>query len=205
MTSEHRPRVLVLVMAAGFSRRFGITDKRTAILADGRSLLAATLSQLSSPTGASYQLAVVIRPEDDVVALGIPEHLRVLRAPAAADGLGASIADAVRAVADDAAFADVDSLAIMLGDMPAIHADTLTALIDAASRGQIVRPRYRDQPGHPVLFGRDFWGELGGLSGDEGGRTLLKANADCLLYIDLDDGGVVADIDTPEQLAQLSH
>lgn len=188
-------------MAAGFSRRFGTADKRRAIMADGRTLLATTLAQLRSPViTASYQLAVVIRPEDDAAALGIPADLPVLHAPSAAQGLGASIADAVRAVLAVPELSDVDSLAIMLGDMPGIQAETLTNLINAGRRSQIVRPRYQRIPGHPVIFGRDFWPSLIHLNGDEGARSLIRENPDSLLYIDLDDTGVIADIDSPEQL-----
>lgn len=35
-------RVVALVMAAGCSRRFGVADKRLAVLPDGRSLLASS-------------------------------------------------------------------------------------------------------------------------------------------------------------------
>lgn len=190
-------------MAAGFSRRFGTADKRHAIMADGRTLLATTLAQLRSPVStASYQVAVVIRPEDDATVLGIPADLPILHAPSAAQGLGASIADAVRAVLANPELLDVDSLAIMLGDMPGIQTDTFTNLINAGGRSQIVRPRYQGIPGHPVLFGRDFWMSLIHLNGDEGARSVIRENPDSLLYIELDDSGVIADIDTPEQLLQ---
>lgn len=203
MISEQQLKVLVIVMAAGFSRRFGNADKRNAALSDGRTLLATTLSQLQRGTcAANYQLAVVIRPEDDAATLGIPEDLPLLRAPAAERGLGGSISDAVRSVSADPAFAAIDSLAIMLGDMPAIQPETLSMLVAAGRPNSILRPRYQGLPGHPVLFGRDFWPELLSLEGEEGARAVIRANAASLFSIDVGDEGVVVDIDTPEQLAQ---
>ncbi|WP_432696055.1 nucleotidyltransferase family protein [Marinobacterium sp. YM272] len=203
MSSEAQQRVLGLVMAAGFSRRFGSADKRLAKLADGSTLLGATLAQLQaefSAPGSGGRLAVVIRPDDDPACLGISEQLDLLRAPNAGAGLGASIADAARAVSADPVLNGFDSLAIMLGDMPGLKPDTIRALVSASGRDRIVRPRYRQQPGHPVLFGRDFWSGLCNLQGDEGARAVIAANRAALRQLDLDDAGVIADIDTPAQL-----
>jgi molybdenum cofactor cytidylyltransferase len=41
------------------------------------------------------------------------------------------------------------------------------------------------------------------LRGDRGGRTLLEAAGDSVHYIDCDDPGVLADIDTPADLERL--
>lgn len=192
-------------MAAGFSRRFGDADKRRATLSDGCTLLAATLSHLQpffSNPATGCRLAVVIRPEDQPDALAIPEDILVLRAPGAALGLGGSISDAVKTVLESPELSAIDSLAVLLGDMPGIKFEPLSALVDASGRDRIVRPRYQNQPGHPVLFGRDFWPEMLGLQGEEGARAVIKANGASLHHIDVEDSGVIADIDTPEQLVQ---
>lgn len=192
-------------MAAGFSRRFGRADKRTAQLADGDTLLKRTLKQVitafDGPTGET-QLVVVIRPEDRPEALGIPESCTIVRAPNAAQGLGASIADAVGTIQQDPKLNHIVSLALMLGDMPAVRANTLMELLTFGAADAIVRPRYRDKPGHPVLFGRTFWSDLQSIDGPEGARSVISAHKSALRLIDVDDAGVIWDIDTPQQLEQ---
>lgn len=199
LRDERNGRVLGLVMAAGFSRRFGREDKRVQRLANGVSLLGSTLSRVQpafTDTSGKSLLAVALRPEDCPTALGISEACLILRAPNARRGLGASIADAITAVQGLPATDAIDSVAILLGDMPAVQRATLTALISASRPDTIVRPRFRGKCGHPVIFGRKFWPALSGLSGDEGARQVIAAHVSALVVIDVDDPGTLLDIDT---------
>jgi molybdenum cofactor cytidylyltransferase len=59
----------------------------------------------------------------------------------------------------------------------------------------------RGELGHPVLWGRQFFAELGKLTGDKGARALIEANAALLCEIESGDAGPLSDIDTPEALA----
>ena len=95
---------------------------------------------------------------------------------------------------------DATAVAVMLGDMPWIQPATCQALGHAASASRIVRPRHTGQAGHPVLFGRQFWPELAHLRGDRGAREVLKTHADSCDFIDVDDPGIVLDIDVPADL-----
>lgn len=192
-------RTLGLVMAAGFSRRFGADDKRALRLADDVSLLGHTLAQVQpafTGTGGQSLLVVVIRPDDSPSALGIPEECHIVRAPNARGGLGASIADAMIAVRTLPLTRDIDSVAILLGDMPALKPATLAKLLAASSADTIVRPRFKAHCGHPVVFGRKFWPVLCGLAGDEGARQVIAAHVSALTVVDVDDPGTLLDIDT---------
>lgn len=195
MPSE--PRVISLIMAAGVSRRFGEVDKRLARMADCRTLLAASLA---GARPCSAQMVLVIRPEDDPLALGVPEDVSVLRAARADQGLGASLADAFTWLAGEEVQAD--AAAVLLGDMPWIAADSYRRLYRQADTGQIVRPAYRGTAGHPVLFGQSFWPELGALDGDQGAREVLAGHPRAVVTLDLEDPGILQDVDRPEDLAR---
>lgn len=69
--AEGAHHVVALVMAAGYSRRYGDADKRQARLADGRTLLATTVARIEQ---AFLQVRVAIREEDDALQLGGAEH-----------------------------------------------------------------------------------------------------------------------------------
>lgn len=185
-------------MAAGFSRRFGKEDKRTAPLAAGGALLECTLARLLpafTATSGECLLAVVIRPDESPSSLGIPSQCPIMRAPNAGQGLGASIADAMLGICEIPLIASVDSVAILLGDMPAIRAQTLSGLIQSSRVDNIVRPRYNGQSGHPVIFGRQFWPQLCSLSGEQGARQVVGSNASAVLTIEVDDPGILMDVD----------
>ncbi len=190
-------------MAAGFSRRFGCDDKRTVQLAGGGTLLGTTLAAIKpafTDCRGRCLLAAVIRPQESPSALGIPDECMVLRAPNAVQGLGASIADAIRAVQENPRLKPIHSVAILLGDMPAIRADTAANLLRYSSAASIVRPRYRGRLGHPVLFGRDLWSDLRGISGEDGARQVIAAHSQALIVVDVEDEGILLDIDRAEDI-----
>ncbi|MBH3337595.1 nucleotidyltransferase family protein [Pseudomonas mendocina] len=190
------PAVAALMLAAGYSRRFG-GDKRRATLADGRSLLAASLAL---PCSMLEEVWLVLRPDEAPAGLDLPAGVRVVQNPASAQGMGHSLAaGAERLLAES----DADAVAIFLADMPSIRRDSLETLITHSCANNIVLPSYQGKRGHPVLFGRDFWPQLATLSGDAGAKTVLQHNAEAMHIVGLDDPGVLQDIDTPADLIQL--
>lgn len=184
------------MLAAGYSRRFG-SDKRRLQLADGRSLLCASLAL---PCALLNEVWLVLRPDDDADDLALPAKVRLVQHPATMQGMGYSLAAGVeRLLAESSA----QAVAIFLADMPRIRRDSLEALLTCANAGNIVQPSYQGKRGHPVLFGRDFWPQLAALSGDAGARAVLQKNAQAVQLVDLDDPGVLQDIDTPEDWQHL--
>tara|TARA_R110002167_G_scaffold204404_2_gene408467 strand:+ start:699 stop:1277 length:579 start_codon:yes stop_codon:yes gene_type:complete len=191
MSSED---VVALVLAAGFSRRFG-ADKRRAKLCDGRGLLQAVLQQAISVYG---EVFVVLREEDDPYLLGVPKEVQVIRAVNAGRGLGASLADGVCALS--AASVEAGALAVLLGDMPWIAMSTHRRLVEQMSPDRILRPVYNEKSGHPVLFGRDFWPALQCLDGDTGARSVLRMQPQACIDVFLNDPNINKDADTPTDL-----
>lgn len=185
-------RCATLVLAAGQGRRFG-SDKRLARLPSGQTLLAATLARVLEVFDEVY---VVLRVGDDPQALGINPQVRIVRAESAGDGMGSSLAAGIGALAHSTA----DAVAVLLGDMPWVTAQTLRQLSANALAGQIVVPVHEGQRGHPVLFGRAFWPALMAVDGDQGGRQVILDHPGCCIRIAVADNGVLRDVDRPDDL-----
>ncbi|HGM5581456.1 TPA: NTP transferase domain-containing protein [Pseudomonas putida] len=185
-------RCAALVLAAGRSTRFG-SDKRTAALANGQSVLASTLKEVQAYFDPVY---VVLRCDDDPQTLGIDAQVHIVRAEQAADGMGASLAAGITALAN----VDAPAVAVLLGDMPWIAPQTFEQLLGHLAAPRILLPRYQGRRGHPVIFGRHFWADLTRLQGDQGGRLVIEANPHACLVLDLDDPGILRDIDTPADI-----
>jgi molybdenum cofactor cytidylyltransferase len=172
-----------LVLAAGSAQRFG-GDKRKARLSNGKQVLRQTLENVQS---AIPEALLVLSSADDEISAGadwmIAEH--------AADGMGHSIADAMPHISG------WDGCLVCLGDMPFISPDSYAAIAVAVTPDSIVVPYFGEERGHPVGFGKHFFDELAGLSGDKGARHVLRANSGQVKRIYLDDPGIVQDIDTP--------
>lgn len=193
---QARARCAALVLAAGRGTRFG-SDKRKAVLADGQGLLASTLKQVQACFDPVY---VVVRCDDDPQTLGIDAQVHIVRAAQAADGMGASLAVGITALAS----IDAPAVAVLLGDMPWIAPRTFEHLLGHLAAERIVLPCYQGRRGHPVIFGRHFWAALTRLQGDQGGRPVIEANPHACLVLDLDDPGILRDIDTPADIPPTS-
>lgn len=184
--------VVALVLAAGQGSRFG-ADKRRALLADGRSLLQHSVERALSVFD---EVRVVLREGENAGDLGLPAQCRIVHSPDAPLGMGHSLAAGVASLGDS----DACAVAVLLGDMPWTLASTLRQLAAASSADAIVVPYHLGRNGHPVLFGRRFWTELTRLGGDEGARSLLQRHHDCVVMLEVEDSGVLRDVDTPAAL-----
>src|SRR5690606_26690205 len=135
--------VVALILAAGYSRRFGEQDKRAMPFGPDQTLLAATLGRV---TACFRHWRLVVREEDDLEALGLSPTTPVIRTGRASLGQAASMADGFAAIGAEAVLANCRAAAVLLGDMPYIQPDTLRALCAQAHRDQILRATYADEP-----------------------------------------------------------
>ncbi len=116
-------------------------------------------------------------------------------APIRGRGMGDSIAAGV------AARANSPGWLILPADMPRVRPETLVAVARALQTHAVAYAQYQGRRGHPVGFSAELYSELIALSGDEGARRLVaRYPADA---VEVDDPGVLIDIDTAEDLAAL--
>jgi len=187
-----------ILLAAGSSSRFG-SAKLMATLPGGAPgeatgvMAEASLRHLF--TGVDAVVAVV-RPGDDALALLLSRNgARVTVCPDAAQGMGVSLAWAVRAAPVAMGWI------VALADMPWIAPSSIARVAEALRAGvPLAAPRFRNSRGHPVGFGAAFYAGLAALQGDEGARRIVEAHTQSLREIDVDDRGVLQDIDTAEDL-----
>jgi len=188
-------RAAALVLAAGASRRMG--EPKALLRRHGRSLL----EQAVATAGASRceGVFVVVRPGPDPVARAARElPCRVVPCPAAASGMGHSIACGARAVADDAA--GYDALVVLLVDQPLVEAGHLDALLGALDADHPRAGSTReDVVGPPAAFARSELEALAALAGDRGARARLAAADTARVRCP----AAALDVDTPEDWRRL--
>ena len=185
--------VTAIVLAAGRSSRMG--SSKPLLRLRGRPLLELTLEAVSrSRVG---QVVVVLGYQADQVR----DEVRLARArvvvnPDFTEGLSSSIRTGVHAAGAAAAHLFV------LGDEPFVSQATYEAILDAWVREgpPLVIPRYRGRRGNPVLVDRSLAAEVATLSGDTGVRALFPRHAEDLRWVEVDDPGILVDLDRPDQV-----
>jgi molybdenum cofactor cytidylyltransferase len=185
--------IVGLLLAAGSATRFG-SDKLQHNLPHGVAIAVHAARHLQS---AVSRVVAVVRPGSEQLADNLKqENCEIVVCPNAAEGMGASLACAVRAAGR------ADGYLVALGDMPFVRPSSISAVRDALAGGAaFVAPFWRARRGHPVGIAGQFYDELLALRGDEGAKALLAANPGRLLKIPVGDPGVIRDIDTPSDLA----
>jgi molybdenum cofactor cytidylyltransferase len=112
-------------------------------------------------------------------------------------GIGYSIAAGV------GARPDAPGWLILPADMPMVQPATIVAVAAALDQYPVAYAQYRGQRGHPVGFAAELYSELVMLSGDEGARRLIARYP--AHGVDVDDPGVLIDIDTEQDLSALQR
>jgi molybdenum cofactor cytidylyltransferase len=185
--ADSRIEIVALLLAAGSGTRFG-GDKLLHPLPDGVALAAHAARNL---VAAGLPVTAVVRPGDFPLADMLEqEGCHVTVCQEAAQGMGASLAHAVRAERSAGGWV------VALADMPRVRPDTIRRVADAVAQGAgIAAPCHRGERGHPVGFSARFGAELAALRGDSGARVLIERHRDAMRLIDCDDPGVLLDID----------
>ncbi len=190
-------RAVAVVTAAGSAERFGGKKLLTPI--EGEPLLDHTIGALLEG-GVAEVIVVVGRDaraelERDVNAMFDP-RVRPIENPDPSRGMFSSIQEGV-------AQAQGDTILVMPGDMPFVSPDTVRAVIAAfARKPAIVSPRYRGKRGHPVALPASLRDEIRAADSRATLHDVIHAHLDVRVDVDVDDPGIVRDIDRPEDLAK---
>ena len=186
------PNFTAVLLAAGYSRRFG-SAKLLQPLSNG---IALGLQAALNLRAAQIPVLVVVNPEQIVLTRLYQDYkFPTIANLHAQQGMGASIAAGVQASQT------ANGWLIALADMPFIQPTTLQALWQALNHGSaLVAPCYQKQRGHPVGVSSAFKADLLALNQDQGAQRLLQQQQALLQLIQTRDAGVVWDIDTPSDL-----
>lgn len=185
-------RVSAVVLAAGESARMGETKQLLRV--GGRTLLERTLECAHNSNVAKTIL--VLGHDADAIRRELPRALlggvTVVINSAYKQGMASSLREGLSAVGEDARAA-----LIMLSDQPFVRSDTINRIIEryCASEAEIVIPYYKGRRGNPVLLGRPVFQEAMSLKGDTGCRAIFASHADRTLEVNVDDAGILLDID----------
>src|SRR2546422_751019 len=106
---------------------------------------------------------------------------------------------------DAAVRADTRAVLVTLVDVPFVSSATVRAVADAYRRSgaAIVRPAIDGRHGHPVVFDRALFDALRRADPSAGAKSVLRANADAIVHVTVDDHGSVVDVDTPDEYQRL--
>ncbi len=184
-----------VILAAGQGSRLGGVAK--ALIMIERDTYLQRIARIARVAGVSDVVVVVGRPYGgevgdharelglDVVVNALPER-----------GMASSVALGF------AAMTHLEATAAWLWpvDHPAVQVETLDRLIGGLGTHDVALPMFGGRGGHPPLVARRLWPKLAACDALEGGARAVFSTAD-VNRVDVDDQGVIRDVDTPANRA----
>jgi CTP:molybdopterin cytidylyltransferase MocA len=97
--------------------------------------------------------------------------------------------------------ADARGVLFTLVDHPNVQPATVEELV--RQDVPLALPRYAGRRGHPLYFSRDLAAEFLALDTNSSARAVLERHTSDIRYVDVDDPGILDDVDDPEAYRRL--
>ncbi|MFP5287991.1 MAG: NTP transferase domain-containing protein, partial [Thermoanaerobaculia bacterium] len=191
--------------AAGASRRMG---RPKLLLPYGGSTLVGSLVASLRGGGVSTILLVTAPGDEDLRAWARKAGVAVAVNPDPERGMLSTILEGIAALGGAAALARRGELLLVSpADLPAVQPGTIAELIRRAaeSGAPLALPVYHDRRGHPLAIAPALIPEIETLDPAVGLRQLRDRHEVELLEIEVEDVGVVLDVDTPAEYENLNR
>lgn len=190
--------VTAIILAAGTSSRMG--KLKQLLTYHGRPLLRHVVDLVTQSSVDKIVVVLGHRQEEVAAALqGLP--IQIVINQDYSSGQSSSVKAGLKALGSHS-----KGVLFVLGDQPLLKSETINLLIDSFVRhGGIVAPYYDGKRGNPVLFDLSFWAEFESLQGDTGAREIINRHPEALHKIEVNDPGILLDVDTPEDLELLAE
>ena len=182
-----------IILAAGESRRMGFP--KALLRYRDQSFLDTLIGLLSARCS---PVIVVLGAHADRIRQSASRGAEFVVNPEYQRGMTTSLQSGLRAVPPQA-----DGVLFTLVDHPAVTPATVDALL-SDPRPLLRVPRHAGRRGHPVWFSRELIPEFFAIPETGAARDVVHAHAARTEFLDLDDPGVVADIDDPVAYGRLT-
>lgn len=188
MTLKNR----AIILAAGSSTRMG---SQKMLLPFGRSTILETVIQNCLQSSVESVMVVLGANQDEIHKIIKPLPVEVCINKDHLSGMLSSVICGFNALPDDTGTA-----LVFLGDQPGISPKVTDQVIEAYNQSLhgIVIPITSHRRGHPLLVDFKYKREIGRLDLEKGLRALMHHFPEDVLEVEVDDAGILMDIDTPE-------
>ncbi len=185
--------ISAILLAAGESRRMG--SPKALLHYRGQTFIERICTAFL--TAGVDELIVVLGARAEEIGRALPTHpkLRSVVNTRYFQGQLSSLMVGIGALSPES-----EAAVVNLVDHPLVSTETIKAVIESfrAAPLPIVIASYQGKRGHPVLFSSQVYGEILAAPLDQGAKVVVRKDPARVREIPLDDSGILADIDTPE-------
>jgi len=188
-----------ILLAAGDSKRMG--EPKALLPYDGITFVDSILNKFSE-IGCEPIITILGATAELICEKTQVHKFKCFRNPNPEEGQLSSLQIAVAHLP-----AESEGFIMALVDHPMVKLDTYQKLYETAKANpdNIIVPEFYGQKGHPVYFGRSFFDSILHLPLSDGARAVLRENPADVMYLPVEDEGILKDIDTPKDYQEFVH
>ena len=185
----------IVILAAGLGRRFG--GNKAMAMFHGQPMLAHAISVAEGIPDAEM---AIVASNGETRCYAEEKNRKVLWNPAPEEGIASSIRRGT------AYFGQKDAILFLVCDMPLLTAESVRRLVQAFENSSAAAACLKDgsHSGNPAVFSRRCFPALLELSGEAGGKRVLRQYAQEVLTVPCIFENELTDADTKSALSQLS-
>jgi len=193
-------KISAIILAAGLSRRMGEEDKLFLPI-NGKPMIEVVIKNV---TASLVDEVILVGNEKTIDRLSKYQNdgIRLVENLYYRAGMTSSIQVGIKEASGDA-------FMICLGDQPKISTSTYAQIIEAHhSKGLVEKqlitvPFYNGDKGNPVIFSSSYRNEILTHKEPEGCRKIIKNNSGFVQKIEVNDPGILIDVDTMDDYENL--
>ena len=187
-----RVKLAFIMLAAGNSRRFG--SNKLMYEVDGVPMYQRTLRQLRKAAEKipDSRIILVTQPQySEIIDVVKGTGAEVLFNPQPERGIASSMQIGLESAKD------ADACMFTVADQPWLTAETIIALYDAfqSENKGMACTRHGEKTGNPCVFSEKYYKELMGITGDRGGKQVIKRHPEDVVYFKISDERELQDVD----------
>ena len=189
-----RVKLALIMLAAGNSRRFG--SNKLMYEVDGVPMYQRTLRLLQKAAERipDNRIVVVTQPQySEIIDVVKETGAEVLFNPKPERGIASSMQIGLE-IAKDA-----DACLFTVSDQPWLTAETIIALYDAfqSENKGMACTVWGEKTGNPCIFSKKYYRKLMEITGDKGGKQIIKRYPEDVTYLKISDEREQQDVDVP--------
>ena len=186
-----------LVLAAGKSERMGVYIKALLPI-DGTTFIGKIISSLSK-TECGELLVVLGADQEKIQQMMENERVKILTNSDWKTGQLSSLKVGIKNLSPQS-----EGMLFTLVDHPLVKLQTYCALIDVwkNNKHRIIVPTYNGRGGHPTIFPKRLYSKLLEEILPEGARSIIREEKSSVVYVPVEDQGILKDIDSPKDFEQ---
>lgn len=181
-------------MASGYGRRMG--KNKLMMPFRNKPLVAHIIEKVLQ---CNFYNSVIVAKDDEVLRLADSMGIPAIKNNKAYIGQSQSIKLGITALPK------ADGYMFFTADQPLLDVKTIKALMDTFEKNNkyIIVPRYKKQKGSPTIFPARFIEKLILLEGDNGGKAIIDAHINEVMFFDVENEYVLKDVDTEKDYERI--